>query len=355
MIKKDLLKKIKIFTILPFLTALFIFFTIRMAAINPDFIERYYSRGVYPFIAAFFSMISNTVPFSLWDLVWMLVILMTIIGFCLVISRIVSPKRYFLGLLRWLMIFYSVFYMSWGLNYYRPSLEKRLGWKKSHPDEKEFESVLNSIIRNANDNYIKVSSADYTCIDNLLEESYRKRSKELGIDYPNGYRRPKNILLSSYFAKSGISGYFGPVFNEVHINSYELPSDYPFTLAHEKAHQFGIANEAEANITAFIICTSSDDQRLKYSGYLYLMLYFLKDAERDNNYYEYLEKIDDNVMDDLRFRARYHNVIRSKRMENFHNSANDIYLKKNNVSRGIKSYSQVVSLAITWYRHTGIV
>lgn len=355
MIKKNLLKNLKIITVLPFFTALMIFLAVRLAAFNPEFIERYYSRGVYPYIAAFFSMISNSVPFSLWDLVWMLVILMTIIGFFLVISRTVSPKRYFLGLFRWLMIFYSVFYISWGFNYYRPSLDKRLGWENSKPDEKEFERVFNAVIRNTNDNYISISESDYPYIDYLLEESYRKCSSDLGIDYPNGYRKPKNMILSSYFARSGISGYFGPLFNEVHINSYELPSDYPFTLAHEKAHQFGIANEAEANIAAFIACTSSDDQRLKYSGYMYLMLYFLKDAEKMDNYHEFLDKIDDSVIDDISFRERYYSVIRSKRMEDIQNTANDVYLKSNNVSRGIKNYNQVVGLAITWFRHAGLV
>jgi hypothetical protein len=355
MIIKDLLRKIKLVTFLPFFTALLIFLVVRLAIINPQFIERYYSRGVYPYIAACFSMISNSVPFSLWDLVWILIILMTIIGFFLVISRTVSPKRYFFGLIRWLMIFYSIFYISWGFNYYRPSLDKRLGWEKMSPDEKQFDKVFNSVIRNANDNYIKISASDYSCIDNLLEESYNRCSTSLGIDYPSGYRRPKNMILSSYFARSGISGYFGPLFNEVHVNSYELPSDYPFTLAHEKAHQFGIANEAEANIAAFIVCTSSEDQRLKYSGYMYLMLYFLKDAEKSDNYQEYLDKIDTRVMDDLRFRERYYRVIRSKKMEDFQNSANDVYLKSNSVSRGIKNYNQVVGLAITWYRHAGLV
>ena len=112
------------------------------------------------------------------------------------------------------------------------------------------------------------------------------------------------MLFSSYFAKSGISGYFGPFFNEVHLNSYLLPDDYPFLLAHEKAHQFGISNEAEANLTAFIICTTSDDQRLQYSGYLFLLLYFINDASQLSDYKEYIKKIDKPVIDYIRFRQQ---------------------------------------------------
>ena len=86
------------------------------------------------------------------------------------------------------------------------------------------------------------------------------------------------MIFSSFYSKMGLSGYFGPFFNEIHVNHYLLPLDYPFVLAHEKAHQFGITSEAEANLVAFVICVRSDDQRLRYSGYQSLLLYFLRDA-----------------------------------------------------------------------------
>ena len=239
--------------------------------------------------------------------------------------------------------------MLWGYNYFRPTIEKRLGWEIPKADEKLFSSTLDSIIIEANNSYISFSSSDYLTIDMLIEESYRKNSRVLGISYPNGTRRPKIMLLSSIYTKLGVSGYFGPFFNEIHLNYYLLPMDYPFVLAHEKGHQFGITSEAEANLVAYIICVKSGDQRLVYSGYLSLLLYFLRDATEVREYQEYLNKIDSRVLLDLRFRQKYYLGLQSKILSKIQSAANDSYLKANNIEKGVKNYNQVVSLVINWY------
>ena len=80
--------------------------------------------------------------------------------------------------------------------------------------------------------------------------------------------------------------------------------DYPFVLSHEKAHQFGITSEAEANFVAFVICINSDDQKLRYSGCQSVLLYFLRDANHRKDYHEIFDKIDKRVIDDLRTEAK---------------------------------------------------
>ena len=121
------------------------------------------------------------------------------------------------------------------------------------------------------------------------------------------------MLLSTLFSKFGVSGYFGPFFNEIHVNRNLLPLDYPFVLGHEKAHQFGITSEAEANLFSYIICITSGDQRLRYSGYQSLLLYFLNDGTLLKDYKDYLNKIDSRVLHDLRFRQIYYDKLRNKK------------------------------------------
>jgi hypothetical protein len=157
------------------------------------------------------------------------------------------------------------------------------------------------------------------------------------------------MLFSSFYGKLGLSGYFGPFFNEIHINYYLLPVDYPFVLAHEKAHQFGITSEAEANFVAFVICIKSGDQRLKYSGYQSLLLYFLKDASQLKEYKEYFNKIDKLVIGDIRFRQKYYQGLESRILSDIQTAVNNSYLKVNNIEKGVKNYNQVVSLVISWY------
>jgi hypothetical protein len=339
----------------PYIPAILIFLLVRLAVLNPLMVERYYSKGLYPFVAKLFSFFSSLVPFSLWDLFWIAFALALICGFILVTFKKIKFSWYILRLTQLLALLYSIFYLSWGFNYFRPGIGTRAGWESPKIDEQLFRSVIDTLIIHTNRSYTQYSVSEYPAIDKLVEESFRKNSRILGLNYPNGTRRPKNILLSSYFAKSGVSGYFGPFFNEIQLNSYVFPEDYAFLLAHEKAHQFGIASESEANLVAFIICTSSDDPRLEYSGYMYLLLYFLKDAEQMDDYHEFIMKIDTTVIENVRFREKYYDGLQNKTLENVQTAVNDAYLKSNHIKKGVKNYNQVVALVISWYYNSSLI
>lgn len=335
----------------PFVLAALIFLSVRFAVHHSLLVELYYSTGVYPFIAKLFSGLSNLVSFSLWDIFWALTILLIINGLILVVFRKVKLVWFGLRIAQLLALLYTFFYLVWGFNYFRPKLETRVGWEKPKADEKVFLSILDSIIVHCNSSYISISPSDYQGIDALVEESYRKNSPNLGINYPNGLRRPKTMVFSSFFAKSGVSGYFGPFFNEIHLNYYLLPMEYPFVLAHEKAHQFGITNEAEANLAAFVVCTTSGDHRLQYSGYVNLLVYFLSDAAHLKNIKDYIRKIDHPVILDLRFQRTHWQGLQNKTLDEVQTAANNAYLKTNNIEEGVKNYNQVVSLVISWYHN----
>lgn len=348
--KKSLRTRIILIS-LPLLTALIVLVLVRLAIHFPGEVEKYYSSGLYPGISNIISMISSMVSFSIWDFFWISVVVLVLSGFILVIFRTIKLKWYLLRVIQLVLLFYSFFYILWGFNYFRPGIETRLGWEKTRPDEPSFRSVMDTLIKHTNEDYLKISASEYPGLEKSVDESYRKNSHLLGINFHEG-SKPKTIFLSSYFAKAGISGYFGPFFNEVHVNYYQLPLDYPFILAHEKAHQFGIANEAEASLIAFIVCANSPDQRLQYSGYMYLLLYFLGDAQQMPDYHDYIHKIDKPVLKDIRFREKYYDKLRNQKLEKFQDKANDLYLKSNNIHKGIKNYNQVVGLMLTWYKHS---
>lgn len=333
----------------PFVLAILVFITVRYSVRNSRLVELYYSTGIYPFIAKLFSGLSHLFPFSLWDIFWIFTILLIISGLILVVFRRIKLGWYSLRVLQFAALLYAFFYVVWGFNYFRPKIETRIRWEKPKADETVFRSILDSIIVHTNSSYISISPSDYPTIDQLVEESYLKNSKKLGINYPNGSRRPKIMLFSSFFAKSGVSGYFGPFFNEVHLNYYLLPMEYPFVLAHEKAHQFGITNEAEANLAAYIICITSDDRRLQYSGYVNLVVYFLSDASNLKDVKDFIRKIDKPVILDLRFQRRHWQGLQNKTLNNVQTAANNAYLKTNHIEEGVKNYNQVVALVISYY------
>jgi Protein of unknown function (DUF3810) len=343
-----------IMTLLPFFLALLVFLSIRFAIGRAELVEHYYSTGIYPFLSKYFSFFSNLISFSLWDLFWSLLIILIICGLVLVFLKRIKLGWYILRTLQLIALLYTFFYLSWGYNYFRPKIEQRIGWQTPKADEVFFRGVLDSIIKQTNNNYTSISFSDYFRIDSLVEESYRMNGQKLGIKYPNGIRRPKTMLFSSFFGKLGVNGYFGPFFNEIHLDYYLLPIDYPFVLAHEKAHQFGITSEAEANLVAFVICVKSGDKRLKYSGYQSVLLYFLKDAFRMADYKDYFNKIDKEVLKDIRFRQKYYQGLESKNLSNMQTAVNNAYLKANKIEKGVKNYDQVVSLVITWYHNSNL-
>ncbi len=336
----------------PFILAILVFLSVRIAIHDSSFVESAYSERIYPLIAATFSFLSRRIPFSLWDIFWVSAILAMFGALVLVIFKKLKFGWFVLRLLQIVAILYSFFYISWGYNYFRPDIEKRLKWEKPPADEQLFRSILDTLIAETNKNYISFTSVDYPEFNTLIEESYRRNAPELDIPYPNGTRRPKKMIFGSFFSKSGVSGYFGPFFNEIHLNSYNLPMDYPFVLAHEKAHQFGFTSESEANMVAFVICIKSEDQRVRYSGYQSLLLYFLRDASRMKDYKEFLSKIDKPVINDFHMRQKYYQRLENKKLSEVQTKANDIYLKANKVDKGVKNYNQVVSLVTDWYYNT---
>jgi hypothetical protein len=343
-------RKSVILNSLPVILAAVIFVTVRLSLNNPGLVESVYSCRVYPKIEIPLSWFSSLFPFSLGDIFYSLLIITFLAGLVAVILRKLKPGIYLLRIIQFVAILYSFFYLFWGYNYFRPDIESRLNWEKVSADELFFRQVLDTIILTVNRNYSVIKESDYSLVNDIVDESYVKNSRNIGIKYNGGAKYPKKMLFSSKIAKFGLSGYYGPYFSEVQLNSKLLPMEYPFALSHEVAHKCGVANEAEANFVAYVICNSSEDPRLKYSGNLMILLYFLNDAHGLHDYRSIVKKIDSRAISDIQFMRRYYKSLQNETLEKVSSAANDAYLKANNIKTGIKNYDQVVSLVLSGYQ-----
>jgi len=333
----------------PFLIALITFFLLMKGADHPESVESIYSKGLYPYIATLLSAISNLFTFSLWDVFWSVVVLGVLGSIVLMISRRMKIGIFLVRTLQTAALLFSFFYFSWGFNYYRQPIEKRLRWTRHIEKEDMFPTLLDSLISGANASRTEIKKEDYPAIDRLVEDSYQKHAAYFEYNYPNGGRLPKTMLFTSFFAKSGVSGYFGPFFNEVHVNGKLLPTEYPFVLAHEKAHQFGVSSEAEANFMAWYICNESGDNRLKYSGNIQLLQYFLGDPFHREAIKEYLKKFDKKAMADIMAQRNHWKELRNETLDKAQTAANNAYLKTNRIHEGVMNYNSAVRIAIEWY------
>ncbi len=372
--------------------ALLTFGLTELAAAYPHITEKYYSTGIYPVIASILSRISNAFPFSLDDIFYisLIVVAITLTGLLIIsvckktikfrglrhcergtskaisigyqqiassyrprnddlchvflqtLIRKVRIKKIIYTLINVLAVVYILFYWLWGFNYFRIQLNERLTIPEQTVSKENFNYALDYLIESANKNHTDTFNISYNDINILVEKSYQESSGFLKINYPQGVRNPKPITFSRFFAKAAISGYFGPFFNEIHINHYLLPVEYPWTLAHEKSHQFGITSEAEANFYAWIICNNSENSQIRYSANLNALFYFLYEARKLKDYKNTISKIDEDVKEDIREIINHWAKLRNKHVEKAASKANDTYLKTNKIEKGIDDYNEVV-------------
>src|SRR5690554_4605868 len=310
-----------------------------------------YMRTAYPVIATLFSFISGIFPFSLYD-VFIVAALIWFTGMILrVILRKITLSAFFYSLLRFTLIVVAWFYLSWGIAYFRDDFYTRNEVEEVPFDKENLHNVTLRFIANANRSYVITDEMDKEDVRDVIEQSYHQHHQELRLPDPNGKRRVKAMIFESIYSKMGVSGYFGPFFNEIHVNNYSLPFTYPFTLAHEMAHQYGIAPESEASLYAFIVCAGSSDPMVRYSGYTSVLGYLLRDARRfiPDVYDSLLQSIRPDIIADMQRNSAHRTSVRNQSLSDMQYKAYDSYLKTNQVSSGHDNYSEVTGILISSY------
>lgn len=338
------------YLILAIITSIFLF----IFKLFPPLTEYIYSNGLYRLISAISSRISNLIPFSLFD-VFAAIVLLYALGILIYYSLIKRNfKKLLLSIVQIISVLFFLFYWSWGFNYYRVDPFKRHEMIEPEFHIEYITEALDTIIPALNSNYAAEMSLSEEEVDQIIEKTYKKLHQEFSLNYPNGKRRPKKMLFSGIYTKSSIYGYFGPFFNEIHLNPNLLAKQYPTVLAHEKAHQFGITSEAECNFFGYIICKKSGNQELMYCADQKIVLKFLRYLKINSPelYENYLERIRPEVMQDFRDIKEHWAQLIHQNAAKMSSKAYNVYLKSNGIKKGIDDYDMVTELLIAW-EHKG--
>ena len=189
-------------------------------------------------------------------------------------------------------------------------------------------------------------------VDRILE-SYEKFCAEESHSFLKTFSSsPKRLVTSPLFTYTHISGVYTFLTGEANINLNYPDFVRPFTVAHELAHQRGIAKEDEANFIAYLVCTGSDDPYLRYSGYTTMLQYLLEAlASADKSMYTaaYNEFIPTEYRSEMsaytKFFRPYANSTASKVVD----AVNSTYLSSQGQRKGTASYGLVVDLAVAYH------
>jgi hypothetical protein len=122
------------------------------------------------------------------------------------------------------------------------------------------------------------------------------------------------------------------------------------------AHSYGVTDEGEANFIAWVICTNSEDQLVRYSGHLRLLMYQMRDYHgmAPDDFENWVGTLSPGIRNDLHSIREATEAIRPFSLE-LSRKSNDIFLKTQGVKAGINSYQQLPMLAFAWRKRMKLV
>ena len=332
-----------------------------LASFMPWLIERFYSRTIYPRVLGALSLPSRGFSFSVGELLTYLILLMACANavlFCVGLVRRRGGSRSWVvawlrcgawiaaGLL-WLFLF------TFGLNYQRPLLFELLGYEQRKAEPLELEGLGRMLVERVNQAYVEAHAGDRPApgsveIVKLLNESYES-AREFGLLPRGEFSPPKPVYSSEVLTRLGISGIYLPFTAEPNYNADIPDFQMPFSIAHEMAHQRGVARESEANFVAYVVCVNSRDPFVRYSGYRN-GLGVLSELYRVNpeKAKELAKQLGTGYRDDSR-RAALFWAKASGAAGALSQRVNDLYLRANRVKAGVADYSNSTTLIIAYH------
>jgi len=260
------------------------------------------------------------------------------------------------------------FYLLWGMNYARPPLAAQAAWPTpSAADVQELLWLTESATLALNTAYVELHGSDdigqptpmphMSSLQDALHRGWMRSATLLPLPRAatQRYGPVKQPLLSPLITRLGLAGIYVPFTAEANV-VYDLPAlRKPMTVAHEQAHQRGIARESDANFVAFMVTAHSDDPLLRYSAayfalqQLYGRLTWIVPPSR---LVELRALRVRGVQRDIAHLQDYYQ--RTAGIADYVGSGvNGFFLNMNGIEGGTADYSRSVFLLIEWARRHG--
>ncbi len=335
----------------------------------PEFVEKWYSLGFYPLLANSLRFCFGWLPFSMGDIAYLVFLVwlgrLSLQGFqqlkkegftSLFITQFLGKTLHFI------LLFYILFRLFWGLNYNRLGIASQVAFKKSTYSKAAVTALTNKLIDSAN-YYRKMLSRGnlpQPSLPNIYTNAIASyQSAEFQFPFLQyNISAIKGSLFTPIADYISFTGYYNPFSGEAQLRT-DIPRILiPFTVCHEIAHQIGYASESEASFVGYLAAKSSADPYLKYSVYFEMLQYTLGEQfvlyAKADNYADFSKVVQynkshiDTLVKGDRKMVRQFFLQREKDISTISNNLYDQYLKMNQQLKGINSYNDVVGWIIAY-------
>ena len=310
-----------------------------------------------------FSALWYTVPFSVVEWFYVLFILGVLIWVAALVIRLLKCReklhKAYHTLLSLTCVCLGVWWfycMMWGVNYYADGFQEKSGIYAQAVSVDELERVTRHFAEHLAELSDDVSrdengvfAADRDEIFSTSTSVYDTISQEFPF-LAREDRIPKKMFFSRLFSHMNFTGFYTPFTGESNLNVDSPVCLLPANIAHELAHQRGIASEQECNFLAILASTTCSDINYRYSGYLMGYIHLgnaLYRADRDR-----WQAVYSLLPEDVRADLRYHSEYWAQFQGSAATVSQKIYdttLKGYGQSDGIKSYGTVVDLLVAYF------
>ena len=257
---------------------------------------------------------------------------------------------------------YAGFCILWGVYYYTSDFETQSGIYSQPVSTEQLESVTHYFARMVNEYGEQVHRDENGFFDEDMDAVFAASAtlynevEHLVPCLSGDELRAKPFMFSKAMSYLNFTGFFFPFTGEANINIDSPACLIPSTIAHELAHQRGVAAEDEANFAAVIACLENGNPVYCYSACLLAYIHLgnaLYRADHDA-WSEVYSILSDDVKADLSANNRYW-----EKYETPVSAVSDTvytgFLHSYGQTLGLQSYGACVDLLVAYYYDISVV
>lgn len=309
------------------------------------------------------AVLNDHLPFSVAELLIGLAVIAVLVYIIYTIIKLIRCggrlKRLYAAVINLLaagLAVYAGFCMLWGVYYYGDDFMTSSGLKNDNISVEQLETVTEYFValvneyssqvpRDADGNYV----ADRDAILRRSNEVYANVEETLPC-LSGPAVRAKGVYFSRVMSYTDFTGFFFPFTAEANVNTDFPPALFASTVAHELAHQRGVAKEQEANFAAVLASLEYGDAEYCYSACMLAYTHLgnaLYSADYDAWKSIYLT-LNEDVRRDFAANREYWAQFETP-VQKVSNTVYEGFLHSYDQTMGLKSYGACVDLLVNYY------